>query len=54
MEIDFLQWLIDNGHYNPEFVIDFSNPDWEQITFEIQSQLSYEELYYLSGQHSQT
>jgi hypothetical protein len=51
MDIDFIKWLISRDHYRPIFAIDFENPDWEQINFEVQSQLSANELYYLSQKY---
>lgn len=51
MEIDFIKWLINKSYYSPIFTINFDNVDWEQINFEIQSQLSSSELYRLSCQY---
>ena len=51
MEIDFIKWLINKGYFNPIFTINFDNVDWEQVNFEVQSQLSSIELYYLSCQY---
>lgn len=48
MEIDFIKWLIREGYFNPIFTIDFDNVDWEQVNFEIQTQLSSNEIYKLS------
>lgn len=50
-DIDFIKWLIHNDHFKPLFSIDFNSIDWEQINFDIQTQLSANELYKLSNDY---
>ena len=50
-DINFVKWLINNGYFNPLFTIDFNSINWEQINFDIQTQLSANELYKLSNEY---
>ena len=50
-DINFVKWLINNGYFKPLFTIDFNSINWEQINFDIQTQLSANELYKLSNEY---